>query len=80
MIEGERVRLKSDAPLRRQHPELAEAIGIVSSVIRKGSLSAGQESVKMHVRFQPPVNLVAFNVPAAQFEPAERIEPRPRNL
>lgn len=38
MVEGDRVRLKLEAPLRRRHPELAGAIGVVGSVVRGPSL------------------------------------------
>lgn len=80
MREGQRVRLRLTAPLVKQHPELAHGVGIVSSVMHTGSLSSGGETVRLHVRFAPPLNLIVLNAEAEQFEQAERIEPRLRSV
>lgn len=78
IAEGDRVRLRPDAPLRVEHPELAGAVGTVGSVMRRASMSTGGESATVHVRFAPPVNVVALNVPASQFELVGGLEPRLR--
>ena len=73
--EGSKVRLKAEAPLRLEHPELANAIGIVSSIVhgpKWSRLSSSQaersEDTAVHVRFAPPVNLVLLNAKADLFE------------
>ena len=80
MQEGQRVRLKPAAPLLVKHPELASGVGIVSSVLRTGSLSSGGETVKVHVRFAPPLNLVVLNAEAEQFDEVDRLDPRLRSV
>lgn len=75
MHEGQRVRLKPAAPLLAKHPELASGVGIVSSVMRTGPLSSGGETVNVHVRFAPPLNLVVLNAKAEQFEEVDRLDP-----
>ena len=70
MIAGDRVRLKAGSPLRVRHPELAGAIGVVSSTLH------GNGNALLHVRFGKPVNLVVMNAHAGQFEEADRLNPR----
>lgn len=70
MIAGDRVRLKANAPLRVQHPEMASAIGVVSSIMQQNG------GALLHVRFGKPVNLVVMNAHSGQFEEVDRLEPR----
>ncbi|MCW6513168.1 hypothetical protein [Lichenifustis flavocetrariae] len=72
MIEGDRVKLKANAPLRLTHPELKDTIGTV------GSILTGQGGTLLHVRFDKPANLVVLSAMVEQFEAADRIEPRLR--
>lgn len=81
--EGDRVRLKEGAPLCLRHPELALAVGVVSSIVRGQTWprldSSGAErarDVAEHVCFREPRNLVALNVRADAFEPVDGLEPR----
>ena len=71
IMPGERVRLKPDSFLCSRHPELAEAVGVVSS-----STTRGREAL-LHVRFAS-TNVVALNVLETHFEPVARLEPRLR--
>ena len=69
---GERVRLKADSHLRARHPELAGAVGVVSSTME------GNGDALLHVRFERPVNLIVLNVLAREFDRVDRLEPRLR--
>lgn len=72
MIEGERVRLKAESRLRATHPELAGAIGTVSSLFRTNG------DMRLHVRFTKPVNLIVLDASPNEFETVDRLEPRLR--
>lgn len=72
MKEGDRVKLKADAALRVKHPELADAVGVVSTTF------SDHGTRRFHVRFAPPVNCVAMYALADEFEPADNLEPRLR--
>ena len=75
--EGDRVRIKTGSALADKHPELRDAIGVVSSIVRKASLTDPAHSAQMHVRFRD-LNVIAFNVSAADLEPVSRLSPELR--
>lgn len=69
--EGARVRLRPTSQLVRQHPDMAQAIGIVGSIMRGAALGSGST---MHVRFRD-LNLVALNVPSTDVEAVDHLNP-----
>ncbi len=69
MKEGDRVKLRNDAPLRGTHPELGGKVGVIGSIMRSGGATL------MHVRYAGPLNLLVLNVTTSQFEPADSLEP-----
>ena len=72
MKEGDRVKLRPNAPLLSHSPALAGAVGVVGSLVRRNG------DAVVHVRFAPPVNLLVLNAAASQFEPVDSLEPRLR--
>ena len=65
MAPGDHVRLRSDSVLYQRHPELADAVGIVSSaMMREGALF-------LHVRFEGK-KVAVLNIWAAHFEPVDQ--------
>lgn len=77
--EGARVRLRPGSTVVAGHPELAEAIGVVGSIVRSASLANPTRGATMHVRFAA-LNIVAMNVPAADVEPVDHLSPELRIL
>lgn len=69
--EGSRVRLRPESRLAQRHPEMAQAVGVVGSIVRGAALGSGST---MHVRFKA-LNLVAMNVPSGEVEAVDHLDP-----
>lgn len=79
--QGARVKLRPGSQLGRSHPELAGAVGVVGSIVEGPSWQSlnvraieRARDVTMHVRFAD-LNVVALNVPAADVEPVDHLDP-----
>jgi hypothetical protein len=79
--EGARVKLRHGSDLTRSHPELANAVGVVGSVMggapwrARGATAVERwRDITAHVRFRE-LNIVALNVPGRDLETVDHLSP-----